>query len=114
MSNKATIITGDDAAIPVQLYKGGAKFAISSGATVKAQLRVDDTPVGSEVTVSEATVGSAWATSLIVPVFPSVDTANFIVDDDYYLSMEIQVDDGGTKTTWILKRIANVEKGLIA
>ncbi len=113
MADRLTIITGDDAIIPVQLKKDNATFVIDPGATVKAQLRRGDTPVGSEITVLEATTGSAWATSLIVVVSPSADTTNFTINDKHYLSLEVQVDDSG-KTTWILDNIARVRKGLIA
>lgn len=95
----ATIVTGDDATLPVVLQKDGATFTINPGATIQAsvtdktkkKILLNPTPV------VEVTAGSDWANSLIVVVFSSVNTAALTYSGRAVL--EIQVDDNG-KLTW--------------
>lgn len=109
-SKTSTIITGDGASLPTTLRINGATFTIQSSAIVKAAI-IDNSHsvvLAGPVSVLEATTGSDWANSKIVPVFSENQTASLPVGSAL---VEIQVDDGG-KTTWHTG--INIEKGLIS
>ena len=95
----ATIVTGDDATLPVVLTKDGATFTIDPGAQIFAAVtdKTKKKTLLAATPVSEAAAGSDWANSLVVVVFSSVNTAAVTYTGRAVL--EIQVDDNG-KLTW--------------
>ena len=107
----ATIVTGDDATLPVVLTKDGATFVINPAAVIRATVtdKTKRNTLLAPVTVTEAAAGSDWANSLIVVVFSSADTAAVTYSGRAVL--EIQVDDNG-KLTWFDE--IEIVKGTIA
>jgi len=97
---KPKIVTGDDVTLPVTLKKNGATFDMSSAA-VKAAIVSNSrtTKFTGDVAQSSGTSGADWLNSLVVVVFSSTDTAISATGPAW---IEIQVDDGGLKTTWFV------------
>lgn len=97
------ITTGDDAAVPVQLYKKQGKvkstFVIDAGATIKAVLTSIDrlTVISAEVIIDNTATGADLATSLVIVELTEAQTEAITLLGDAIV--EIQVDDGG-KLTW--------------
>lgn len=109
------ITTGDDVAIPVQLYRkiNGVRstFVIDAGATIKAVLTALDrqTIISAEVTLDNSATGADLSTSLVVVEFTEVQSAAITQLGDCLI--EIQVDDSG-KDTWTVEAL--VRQGNIA
>jgi len=109
------ITTGDDVAIPVQLYRkiAGVRstFVIDMSATIKAVLTNLDrqTLVSAEVTLDNSATGADLATSLIVVEFTEAQST--AITELGECLIEIQVDDGG-KDTWTVDAL--VRQGNIA
>jgi len=107
----AIIVTGDDPALPVTLKKSKAVFAIAPTATVQASVVSVDklTTLIPPITCDNAATGADWANSLVMVEFTSAQTAAISATGEALL--EIQVDDGG-KLTWFV--LITIETGTIA
>lgn len=101
MATVPILTTGDDTIIPAQLTRDLINEAIDSGATVQASVVSKDKRniLIAPVSVSNAQVGSVWATGLVVVAFTSAQTAAIPTSKLGSAYLEIQVDDGGI-TTW--------------
>lgn len=103
----AKLTTGDDAEIPVQLYKVSRgikeKFIINGSATIKASVvsMKRKSVILDPVLVTDATLGDDWFTSLVKVRFTESATAAIRNRQLGTALLEIQVDDGG-KLTWYL------------
>lgn len=106
----ASIVTGDDAVLPVELKKDEASFVIDSSATIKAAVvsKNKKTVLIPVVDVLESNTGSVWPSSLVVVQFTSAQTSAITRYGEAIL--EIQVDDGG-KITWFAP--VQIEQGTI-
>ena len=99
MSSLVEIITGDDAAISVQLQKNGATFDISPASTVECQVNNKATGIGmlsAPAALRDNATGADWNTSLVVVELSEAETDQLTPG---YAEVEIQVDDGN-KTTF--------------
>jgi len=90
----ASIVSGIKQTISIQLYKVINKvdttFLINPTATVTASI-IDSSEVKytSDISVLSSTPGSAWATSLIVPIFPSSETSKITKKGLYIIQIVI-------------------------
>ena len=107
----ASIVTGDDSVLPIELRKEQQAFVIANTATIKASVISKSRKVVliPAVDVLETNVGSVWGTSLVVVQFTSAETAAITRFSEALL--EVQVDDGG-KITWFAP--IQIQKGTIA
>lgn len=100
------LVTGDDISLSVTLKKNGVPFTINPSATVTGMLvsqsRVE--ALTEAIAQSDTTTGADWANSLVVVKFASADTAAITTQGAAIL--EIQVDDGGKRTWFVLVTIA--------
>lgn len=105
------IITGDDIEIITTLMIDGATFSISGAAIIKAAIidKNNTALLVRPVLVLEASLGSNWATSLIVIKIPGKATSGIPLTT--LAQLEVQVDDGGKKRSWISD--IKITKGLI-
>lgn len=94
------IVTGDDTSIPIQLQDtSGNPFIIDIAATVEATI-VDDNhrrQYFAPVAQDSAAGGANWSASLVVIEFTSANTSGL---PDGPAMIEIQVEEGGVKSTW--------------
>lgn len=92
------LVTGDDAELPVVLYKNNATFNIQLTATVKASLVTVDhkTVLIPEVGVLSSFTGSDWANSKVIVKFDMNQTG--AIPYGGMALLEIQVDDDGKLT----------------
>ena len=116
----ATLTTGDDSPIPVQLYKVTNrvynKFNINGSAVIKASVVSlhHKTVLVEPVVVIDDTLGDDWADSLIKVKFAELDTIDIKNSQLGTAILEIQVDEsvsGGGKLTWNLP--IKIRKGTI-
>ena len=99
------IAIGDDVDMPVHLERKtnnvSSSFVISPTAVVRAALHKEGEtePLGGVVvTADEGAAGADWANSLVVLTFGAADTSKLEVSENAIL--EIEVVDGGIKSTW--------------
>lgn len=95
------IVTGDDVAMSVTLYKNSATFEIDAGATVSARfVLAEHTGVLTDAIAQVSTAtGADWANSLVMVEFSSAVTG--AIKQQGEALVEIQVDDSG-KRTWFV------------
>ena len=106
----ATITTGDDSNLPVQLKKDNATFVIDAGAVIKAVITTTDSSstLSETITIDNLATGTDLSNSLIIVNFTPAQTGAITTYGTALL--EIQVDDN-IKTTW--KVMVTIVKGNI-
>ena len=104
------ITTGDSIRLPVTLRRNGQTFPISSSAEIKAAFADARFSVLISPVVSVANVpGSDWENSLIIVALDPPESDSIQAGK---AGLEVEVLDGGIKTTWQIPGIV-IKKGLI-
>jgi len=107
-----TIVTGDDSVLKVQLELDGSSFLIPGNAIVRAALRQDARLLTQPVACASGDPGADWPNSLVSVVLPR-NTTWMVTPLSRPVSIEVEVDDSGDRTTWVIENEITVIKGLI-
>lgn len=106
--------TGDDWVVSTTLMTDDQIEDVSSATSIDAAVVSTDDDDSSllvgPVSLSASEPGADWANGIVVAVFPSADTG---IDRYGSAFIELQVTEGGYKTTWPRIKI-RVKKGLVA
>lgn len=108
MADTVEIVTGDDAIVPLRLWKRNTSgvfvtFTIDPGATIKAKVISAEHTLDllAETTLAVGAAGANWASSLVVIEWTSAETALAKLSRNALI--EVEVDDTvntNGKLTW--------------
>lgn len=111
MTAPATVVIGDTIKLRVPLTLDGVAFEIPSGATVRAAFRRKDLLVGGPWNCSSGATGADWPNGILIVEISIAQSA--LLSKATRVQLEVEVDDGGEKQTWLSEEALIVTNGTI-
>jgi hypothetical protein len=105
------VTIGDDVTVLATLRRGGAVVNLASATSVKFAVKdALGRLVGSVITAASGDAGANWTTGVVACIFPAAATTAWAQDA---LTLEIQVIQGGVRSTWRQAAILQPVQGVI-